>query len=594
MKIMKIALIGNPNVGKSSVLNRLTGSQLFASNYPGTSMEITQAKYNMGHTTIHFYDTLGIYSIYSNSEEARITRSLLETTNFDLIINIVDAGNLERNLLLTYELMELDFPMLIVVNQVDRAPELGIDINLEEMSRILATPVLGFSARSGEGVRAFQDFLTKAVALKERGLSLQESPQKVQRIILDESFTCSGNCQSCSIKSESCTTDQDFQRAEKARNTARLVLSQGSEVSPMFLKKAEDFIDRPLLGTLSLLFLAYLALIVLTKFISFSEGPITALFDPISRIVEKLILAVIPSGFVSGVLSKAIPEGLVIPFTIIMPAMLIVSLLMALLEDSGLLPRYSVALERLGHFFGVSGQAFIPLSLGLACRTPAVTATRILPNDTQRFIIVTLLSIVVPCAATVGVLLMVSAKFHASLAIIIITMLAVMILLGLLLSRLMPQEEEFIYELPPLRIPHAKNLWMKIKLRFAGFFTEVLPLLLVMSIAIRILIDSGVLELFKGMESITQAVLGIPAEAFVAVLITVFQRYLAPLVLVNLALTPREATISLAMIALSLPCLPVMVVTAKELGFKSLFKILLMGLAVSASVGIILNLVLPV
>ncbi len=594
MILVKMALVGNPNVGKSSVLNRLTGSQIFASNYPGTSMEISQANLNIDNTEINLFDTLGVYSIYSNSEESRITRDFLETTNLDLIINIIDASNLERNLVLSYELLELNYPLLIVINQVDRAPELGIDIDVPELSRILQSPVLKFSAKSGEGVREFQDFLAKAVAIKQNGLGLSETSKKVHRITLDEKIVCSGNCKACSSAEESCTTDQDLHRAYKAKNTAEMVISQGKAVPNKYLSSLQNLIDSPLLGTLVLLLLAYLSLVVLTKFISLSEGPINTLLQPLSLMLENLILSILPSGFIASVISKAIPEGIIIPFTIIMPAMLMVSFLMALLEDSGLLPRYSVALERLGHFFGVSGQAFIPLSLGLACRTPAVTATRILPNDTQRFIIVTLLSIVVPCAATIGVLLMVSAKFHASLAVIAVTMVIVMIGLGLLLSRLMPQEEVFIYELPPLRIPLAKNLWSKIKLRFAGFFTEVLPLLLVMSIAIRVLIESGFLELFQGMESFTRLVFGIPAEAFVAVLITVFQRYLAPLVLLNLSLTPREATISLAMIALSLPCLPVMVVTVKELGMKSLLKILLMGLVCSATVGIVLNLILPI
>ena len=173
-------------------------------------------------------------------------------------------------------------------------------------------------------------------------------------------------------------------------------------------------------------------------------------------------------------------------------------------------------------------------------------------------------------------------------------MLTVMLVLGLILSRLSTQEEVFIYELLPLRMPLAKNIWTKIKARFSGFFTEILPLLLVMSIAVRALIESNLLDVFRGMKFFTRLLFGIPAEAFVAVLITVFQRYLAPLVLLNLTLTPREATISLAMIALSLPCLPVMVVTVKELGAKSLLKILLMGLTCSATVGMVLNLILPI
>lgn len=589
---MKMALVGNPNVGKSSVLNLLTGSQIFASNYPGTSTEIEQAKLKICSTEIDFFDTLGVYSIYSDREESSITRELLETGNIDVIINIVDASNLERNLVLTYELLELGHPLLIVLNQVDRARVMGINIDIAELSRILKSPVIAFSTTSSEGVKDFQDFLEQTVGNRLKTSETSKTPQLIK--LDDKSPACSGNCNACSITVENCTTDQDLQRAEKARNTAAMVSSQGSMAGSQYLNRLQDFIDRPVLGTLFLLFLAYLGLVVLTKFISLSEGPISTLLQPISQTLHNMILSIMPAGFTATVLSKAIPEGLVIPFTIIMPAMLIVSLLMALLEDTGLLPRYSVALERFGHLFGVSGQAVIPLSLGFGCRTPAVIATRVLPNDAQRFIVITLLSIVIPCAATVGVLIMISAKFNASLAVIVMSMLTVMVVLGLILSRLSPREEEFIYELPPLRIPLANNVWTKIKLRFSGFFTEVLPLLLIMSIGIRALIESHLLEVFQGMEWFTRMFFGIPAEAFVAVLITIFQRYLAPLVLLNLSLTSREATIALSMIALSLPCLPVMVVTVRELGFISLFKILLMGLATSVTVGIILNLLLSI
>lgn len=585
---MKMVLVGNPNAGKSSVLNTLTGSRLFASNYPGTSTEIALAKLELDGTEIEFYDTPGVYSIYSNNEGSNMTRELLENKDIDIIINIVDASNLERNLVLTYELLDLGYPLLVVLNQVDRTYELGIELDVLKLSSLLRTPVIAFSASTGEGVDEFQEFLKKSAR------SDPDEPINIRRIKLDESSDCSGNCGRCSIMVEECTTHLDLQRADKARDTARMVTTPTAPTTPGYSKKRQYFIDRPVVGTIVLLILAYIALVTLSKFIAMCEGPIANLLEPMSEILHGFILSIMPPGFVATVLAKAIPEGLIIPFTIIMPAMLMVSFLMALLEDTGLLPRYSVALERFGNFFGVSGQAVIPLSLGFGCRTPAVMATRVLPNDTQRFIVITLLSIVIPCAATVGVLVMISAKFNASLAVIVSTMLIVMLLLGLILSRLSPQEDTFIYELPPLRVPRAKNVWTKIKLRFSGFFTEVLPLLLVMSIAIRVLIESNLLEIFQGMESITRLLFGIPAEAFVAVLITIFQRYLAPLVLLNLSLTPREATIALSMIALSLPCLPVMVVTVRELGFKSLLKILGMGFATSFVVGMSLNMILPV
>ncbi|HPF21589.1 MAG TPA: FeoB small GTPase domain-containing protein [Syntrophomonas sp.] len=590
---LKLVLVGNPNVGKSSVINLLTGSQFFASNYPGTSTEIEKAVLKINQVEFAFYDTLGVYSLYTDREEATLTRTLLEEQNYDLIINIVDASNLERNLVLTYELLERGYPLLVLLNQVDRTRELGIQIDVAELARILQRPVIAFSATNNEGVSEFRQFLEELGKKPDAGREKEFTRQGLPRIVLMEDTSCSGNCGSCSTSRESCSIDLDLQLAEKARKTSQAVSTFKTPAKHSLINDVQFFIDRPYVGTISLLLLAYLALVVLTKFISFSEGPISQLLEPLSNMLHNWILAIMPAGFLTTVLAKAIPEGLVIPFTIIMPAMLMVSLLMAVLEDTGLLPRYSVAMERFGQLFGVSGQAVIPLSLGFGCRTPAVMATRILPNDAQRFIVITLLSIVIPCAATVGVIVMISAKFEASLTVIVLTMLVVMTLLGLLLSRLSPREEAFIYELPPLRVPRRKNVWSKIKLRFAGFFTEVLPLLLVMSIAIRALIESHLLEIFNSMDALTKVIFGIPAEAFVAVLITIFQRYLAPLVLLNLDLSAREATIALSMIALSLPCLPVMVVTVREMGFSSLTKILLMGFITSALVGISLNLILP-
>jgi ferrous iron transport protein B len=152
------------------------------------------------------------------------------------------------------------------------------------------------------------------------------------------------------------------------------------------------------------LFVAYLAFLALMKFIELSEGPISDLLAPVNSVLEAFILTHLPDSIFTTILAKAVPEGLIIPFTIIMPAMLMVSIIMSLIEDTGLLPRYSVVLERVGSFFGLSGQAVIPLSLGFGCRTPAVMATRILPNQQQRFIAIVLLSVVIPCAATLGIL----------------------------------------------------------------------------------------------------------------------------------------------------------------------------------------------
>lgn len=587
---MNVVMIGNPNVGKSAVINRLSGSDYIISNYPGTSIDIMSAEFKLGSRTVRLYDTPGIYSLFSDSEESRVVRSFLEETTLELLINVVDATNLERNLVLSYELKELGYPVLILINQIDRARKMGYKINAQDLTKAMGLPVLLFSAASGEGLTELLDLLGKRPAPRMAGSS-GKTPQVIY--LDDNAVNCSGNCRQCLISREQCTAPFNLERAERANETAKAVSRRIHPGQKQRLERIEEWVDQPIWGTLLLLIFAYLGFYLLLQFINWSEGPLTTLLDPVGKSIEHGLRSILPDNYIGRVLSKAVPEGLVIPFTIIMPAMLMVSFLMAVLEDTGLLPRYSVALERFGRLFGISGQAVIPLSLGFGCRTPAVIATRIMPNYAQRFITITLLSIVIPCAATVGIMAMVVSEFGASLAVLVITMLITMLVLGAILSRLMPMESEFIYELPPLRIPQWSNVGSKIRIRFAGFFTEVLPLLIVMSIIIRALMESGVLAMFQGMESFTRAVFGIPAEAFVAVLITIFQRYLAPLVLLNLPLSPREATISITMIALSLPCLPVMVMTVRELGIKSLLKILLMGFATSFTVGVILNLLLP-
>ena len=577
---MKIAVIGNPNVGKSSVLNRITGSKLFVSNYPGTSVEINQSTMKIGGQTLNIFDTPGIYSLNSYGDEAKVNRSLLAEKDIELVIDIIDAANLERNLLLTYELLDLGKPILILLNQIDRARSMGIKIDCKEMARKLESPVLAFSATTGEGLAELLQVLEKGINHKRFKLedvnlqttALGSGNEKMSVLVLGQEAACSGNCSNCLTFSKDCLSPTDLLRAEKARSLARLVSNKMDARQKIRLEKIQTFIDRPVVGTILLLVFAYLAFYVLLQFIQISEGPINILLAPINKLIEDIISSALPKSLITTILAKAVPEGLIIPFTIIMPAMLMVSFLMAMLEDTGLLPRYSVALERLGSFFGVSGQAIIPLSLGFGCRTPAIVATRIMPTEAQRFIVITLLSIVIPCAATLGILASVISAFHASLLVVVLTMLTALIVLASTLSRIMPVENEFIYELPPLRVPLASNVWSKIKIRFSGFFTEVLPLLLIMSIGIRALMESGALEIFRGMEEFTRFLFGIPAEAFVAVLITIFQRYLAPLVLMSLTLTPREATIAISMIALSLPCLPMMVMTVREMGLKSLLK----------------------
>lgn len=579
---MRVVFVGNPNVGKSALINQLTGSRLLVANYPGTSHKIASVEKD----GYRFYDTPGVYTLHAPGESAGIVCGLLRDGRDTRLVNVVDAANLERNLVLTLEILALGLPTVVALNQMDRAANLNISINRDKLAQELGCPVILLPTPDGSGLGELMQWIKQP--LPENG---QPQPIPTGEYILP---SAAQQCQQCTQACQHDVIPVDKQVYEQARAVAAAVMRSEPRQGKNCLETMQRCFDHPVLGTVLLLLLAYGLFSVMVTLVHYLENPITAVVAPVSSLLAAFIRGLLPPGMISQVLSQAIPEGLLIPFTIIMPAMIIVSIFISVLEDTGLLPRYSVALERVTSFIGVSGQAIIPLTLGFGCRTPAIMATSLLPNAAERFIIATLLSIVVPCAASLGVMAAVIAKFHAYLWVVAATMLAVLLGLGYGLSRLMPREGAFIYELPPLRIPAWKNVGQKVMSRCGGFFTEVLPLLLLMNIVLRAMMETGVLTLVNGLEGLARLLFGIPAEALAAVLITVLQRYLAPLVLLNLNLTPREATIAITMIALSLPCLPVMTMITREMGWKSLFTILTLGVFSSILVGGALNLLLPI
>jgi ferrous iron transport protein B len=193
-----------------------------------------------------------------------------------------------------------------------------------------------------------------------------------------------------------------------------------------------------------------------------------------------------------------------------------------------------------------------------------------------------------------GIIAAVIAKFEANLLVIIFSMLLVFMILSMLLGRMLPGERmDLILEVPPLRLPILKNVLIKTWIRLESFFTQVLPLMLVMSLIIRVLLERGAFQCLGGISSLTSFFLGIPGEAFIGVVITVVQRYLAPMVLLNLPLSAREATIASTMVSLSFPCLPVSILILKELGLRGLLKILVLAGVVPVIVGLLLNMILP-
>lgn len=586
---MALVLVGQPNTGKSSVFARLTGEEVMVANYPGTSVEVSKGQLELGEDKLEVFDTPGIYSLVGSEKQKAVVRMLLEE-KASIIVQVMNACSLAHGLALTFELLGFGKPLVLVLNQIDRAKRLGIEIDGEKLEEILGCPVICFSTLTGQGL----DQLLKIIEQGAKGrLAPPRSPQEVW-LTDDVPAGCQGKCCGCEgFGGRSCNEHRMWEKVQMARILARQVVKGGRQTRKGLLEKIEKILDMPIVGSIALLIVIVIGYQFLVGMVGAGEILSDRLLPMLEQGVDYLVSRFIHEQHTREFMVQAISEGVLVPVGTVMPAMLAVYVILSFLEETGLIVRYAVLLDRLGRVFGVPGQAVVPLSLGFGCRTPAVVATRILPEEGQRYIVMSLLAVVIPCAATVAMAGSAVVTFHANLLVIVGTMLLVFLVLGKILSLKHGQSTEMVYEVPPLEWPDLEHMWRRVKMGFAEFFAEVLPLLLLMSVAVRVIIESGVLRHIETMQHLARGFFGIPAEAMMAVAITILQRHLAPLVLLNLPLSPREATIGITMVTLSVPCLPVAVMIFKEAGGRALAKILGIGIVISLLTGFLLNLVLP-
>ncbi len=617
----RVALVGQPNVGKSLLMNRLTGAGAFVSNYPGTTVEVTTGRVKALPGT-EVIDTPGCYSLRAGSPDQQVTQRILLTEQVDLIVNVVDATNLERNLYLTLELLDFGLPVIVALNQCDRLERLGLEIDHERLGGMLGVPVLPVSAarrwgldrlllETGNPLRApapvpvpgGEDLIREVTStLGSHGLRRSRAWAIT---LLELGEACTGMAPSAArdllrkvlAQTGDRVTGFRTSSGESLALVARRQWAQEIAVKSVSLQTRRagrrHALDNPIVIITSLVLGAYAAVLGVAGGIRVSERAAEAVFRPVQYWLEGLARLVIGDAPWAGTVARGIAEGLMVPFGTVMPSMVMVYAMMALLEDSGLLSRFAAATDALASVIGLPGQSVIPLALGLGCRSPAVLAARLLPGMRERVTVVLLLAIAVPCAATMGIVAAVVARFGASLFVVIGTLAAVFALLGLGANRLLAGHAlPLVIELPPLRLPVLSNAAAKTWYRMAAFFTHVLPVLLGMNVAVRILVESGIFNVPPAISALPLRLLGVRAEVLAGVLVTAIQRYLAPIVLLNLDLSAREATIACAMVGVSFPCMPVTSLAIREIGLRRTAVIFMVGAVLPFLVAAALNIIL--
>jgi ferrous iron transport protein B len=580
----KIVLMGNPNVGKSVLFYRLTGVQVIASNYPGTTVEFTRGFLTFPQNTpappgalfrpgerVEIIDPPGVYSLEASSRADRVAVEIL--AGADLVINVVDATNLERNLCLTLQLLEKEVPTLVALNLWDETRHLGIEITPERLEEMLRVPVVPTVGISGEGIRELVERLQEA---RPGG-------------------------------------HPDRERGERWREMGRIVSSCQvlSHHHHTFLQRLSDLSVQPWTG-LPLAGLVMLAAFWVVRFIG--ESLIGYLADPVFErlylpLLERFSAVLGPGSFLHTVLIGklidgaidftqsfgALSTGLYVPLAMVLPYIVSFYLVLSFLEDFGYLPRAAVLLDGLMHRVGLHGYAIIPTLLGLGCNVPAVMATRILESRRERFIAATLISVGVPCTALQAMIFgLVGERGGRYVAVVYLTLFLVWLGLGFLLNRLVRgYSPELIIEIPNYRIPPLGPFLKKLRVRIVGFLKEALPVVLLAVLAVNLLYAVNLFDFLADIFApVVTVLLGLPRESIVAILIGFLRKDVAVGMLAPLNLTSGQLVVATTVLAMFFPCIATFAIILKELGWRDMFKSTAIMLATAVVVGTALNLLL--
>jgi len=601
-------LVGNPNVGKSVLFKNLTNRYVTVSNYPGTTVEIVRAQARFNGRDVEVIDTPGINDLTPRSDDARVTRNVLDEHEGATIVQVADAKNLRRALLLTLQLAELERPMVLVLNMFDELEERGGQIDTARLSERLGVPVVVTVAPRDRGTKDLIAALTEARTPKRPEIGEDDVADAYERSRrrLDEVSA---------ILAETYSIEQP----EHAPTSVRIGFWSMHPVKGVFvlagvlatvfwfvgLLGAGTFVDLLEVGVFQqrvnpVAISATDAVFAFphvheTENIAVSIGiPATPVHEVTLGTLEREVIVptyTMAPGVELSALQRvlrflhdflvgpfgAITMALSYAFAIVLPIVTAFFLVFSILEDSGYFSRMAIMVHRVFRFMGLNGKAVLPMVLGLGCDTMATMTTRILETRKERIITTMLLALAVPCSAQLGVLLALMATLAGPSTLVWLgVVIGVILTVGWLTARVVGGEtSDFILEIPPMRKPQASNVLVKTASRLNWYLKEVIPLF-VLGTAILFLLDAmGALGgIAAGLEPLVSGWLGLPKEMANAFLIGFMRRDFGAVYILDAAtgadavLSPHQILVAMVTITLFMPCIANFLMIAKEHGMK--------------------------
>ena len=619
-----IALAGNANVGKSAIFNQLTGLKQETGNWAGKTTESAQGMLVHHGNRIRIVDLPGIYSFATYSTEEVVSREFITSGQADVVINVVDATSLERNLFFTLQLIEMNVPVVVALNLVDAAKQSGVSIDAVLLRQLLGVPVIKTVATKGIGVHESIDaalgllnktdelsihdgirygpevesrvsVLANAIALwgikyppRWAALKLLEHDEQITAGIRKTSPAIIESAQKFSDEiaathGEDSASVIAAERYAVAARIAKQVSTHSEPVKSNLIAKLDNISMHPIAGYV-MLFAVMLAILV---FISLFGGWLTDVIANFFGRINPHMTGRLPDIFWNGGVvgfyaSLSVALGFIFPFYIIL----------GVLEQSGYLPRFAFLMDRPCHSIGLHGQASMPLLLALGCSVPACLSCRIMENRRDR-LIATFLTTLIPCSARTSVILgLVGAFVGWQWAVgLYLFQFALVFLLGRIINEIIPGTSPgFIMEIPEYRIPSLKIVLRQAWNRFRDFLAIGVPLIIAGSIVIESLRVFNLIDnVTNVLAPLTVTWLGLPAFTGVLFIFGILRKEAALALLVTFAggvglasvMSPLQMVVFTIVLLLYIPCISTIAVIVKEqgVGYALLITITEIGLA---------------